>query len=71
MNSNHNAKSLTWKPNQEKTIKLIFINVCRHQPTIKKILGTNCYEENISIARGKPQQTDMVVEINYNLKYTI
>jgi hypothetical protein len=28
INSNHNVHSLTWKPLQEKTIKLIFINLC-------------------------------------------
>jgi hypothetical protein len=30
-----------------------------------------CYEENISMARGKPQQMEMTAEINSILKYDI
>jgi hypothetical protein len=30
-----------------------------------------CYEENLSMARGKPQQTEMTAEINSILKYVI
>jgi hypothetical protein len=30
-----------------------------------------CYEENLSMARGKPQQTEMTAEINSILKYAI
>jgi hypothetical protein len=30
-----------------------------------------CYEENLSMAWGKPQQMKMTVEINSNLKYAI
>jgi len=30
-----------------------------------------CYEENLSMDRGKPQQTEMTVEINSILKYFI
>jgi hypothetical protein len=30
-----------------------------------------CYEENHSMAWGKPQQTEMTAEINSNLKYAI
>ena len=30
-----------------------------------------CYEENLSMARGKPQQMEMIAEINSILKYTI
>jgi hypothetical protein len=34
---------------------------------LKKI----CYEENLSMARGKPQQKEMTAEINSILKYAI
>jgi hypothetical protein len=30
-----------------------------------------CYEENLSMARGKPQQMEMTAEINSNLRYAI
>jgi hypothetical protein len=30
-----------------------------------------CYKENISMAWGKPQQTEMTTEINSNIKYSI
>ena len=32
---------------------------------------SSCYEENISMARGKPKQTEMSAEINSNIKYVI
>ena len=31
----------------------------------------NCYEENHSMAWGKPQQTEMTAKINSNIKYAI
>ena len=30
-----------------------------------------CYEEKLSMARGKPKKTEMTTEINSNLKYAI
>jgi hypothetical protein len=30
-----------------------------------------CYEENISMERGKPQQMEMTTEINSNPRYAI
>jgi hypothetical protein len=30
-----------------------------------------CYKENLSMARGKPQYTEMTTEIKYILKYDI
>jgi hypothetical protein len=35
------------------------------------IIKEFCYEENHSMAWGKPQQTEMTAEINSNLKYAI
>jgi hypothetical protein len=32
---------------------------------------TPCYEENISMASGKLQQTEITIEINSNLRYAI
>jgi hypothetical protein len=32
---------------------------------------TKCYEENISMARGKPQQMKMTAEIKSNPRYAI
>jgi hypothetical protein len=33
--------------------------------------STQCYEENLSMARGKPQQTEMNAKINSNIRYAI
>jgi hypothetical protein len=39
-----NAHSLTWKPYWKKTIKLIFINSSKNQPTVTIFVGTNLLE---------------------------
>jgi len=36
-----------------------------------KNMGHVCYEENISMARGKTQHTEIPVEINSNINYDI
>jgi hypothetical protein len=48
VNSNHSTHSLTWKPLQEKTTNIIFINVYRNQTTVINIVGTNLLETPIS-----------------------
>jgi hypothetical protein len=47
VNSNHNTQILIWKPLWEKTKKLVFINVCGHQPIVKNLVGTNLLETPI------------------------
>jgi hypothetical protein len=42
-----------------------------HKCVFHLIFSECCYEENIFLARGKPQQMKMTVEINSNLKYAI
>jgi hypothetical protein len=37
----------------------------------KKDYEINYYEENLSMARGKPQPAEMTTEINSNLRYAI
>jgi hypothetical protein len=48
------------------------VQLKKHDP--KKLIicvDFRCYEENLSMARGKPQQTEMTAEINSNLRYAI
>ena len=39
--------------------------------TIPLVFPSIYYEENISMARGKPQKKEMTAEINSNLRYDI
>jgi hypothetical protein len=58
------------------TIHLVNMNAPVHTFTneLRKNIsdkGGACYEENISMARGKPQQMKMTAEIKSTLKYAI
>ena len=60
---------------------LIFIYITIHNIYILKTLSVlscdtlvpiiECYEENHSMAWGKPQQMEMTAKINSNIKYAI
>jgi hypothetical protein len=56
------------------TVKKKPTYMCQNITRLRRRLKTQtseCYEENLSMARGKPQQTEMTAEINSNLKYAI
>jgi hypothetical protein len=47
-------------------------HITSYDPNSNLILAMPlCYEENLSMVRGKPQQMEMTAEINSNLKYAI